>query len=203
MGKDGPLKTRQSGMPEEKVWAEFFTPEAVVRKLGLASSCGDVVEFGCGYGTFTLPAARIVTATVHALDIDPEMIQATAAKAQEAGLANVRTCLRDFVTDGTGLPAESVDYAMLFNILHAECPHALLREAFRVLRPGGLLAIMHWNYDPSTPCGPSMEIRPRPEQCCAWAQQAGFSLRAPGIIDLPPYHYGIVLERPRGEITNR
>ena len=40
-----------------------------------------------------------------------------------------------------------------------------------------------------------MAIRPRPEQCCQWAEEAGFRLRAPGIIDLPPYHYGMVLER--------
>ena len=87
------------------------------------------------------------------------MVQATAAKAQEAGLQNVKTYLRDFVTDGTGLPAASVDYAMLFNILHAERPEVLLREALRVLKPGGKLAITHWNYDPTTPRGPSMDIR--------------------------------------------
>jgi ubiquinone/menaquinone biosynthesis C-methylase UbiE len=53
-----------------------------------------------------------------------------------------------------------VDYAMLFNILHAEQPERLLREARRILAPHGLLGIIHWNYDPSTPRGPSMEIRP-------------------------------------------
>ena len=34
----------------------------------------------------------------------------------------------------------------------------LLREARRVLEPGGLLGVMHWNYDPATPRGPSMDI---------------------------------------------
>ena len=53
------MKARESGMPEESVWAGFFAPEAVLRKLGLTSSCGDVVDFGCGYGTFTIPAARL------------------------------------------------------------------------------------------------------------------------------------------------
>ena len=191
------MKTRESGMPEESMWTEFFDAEAVLRKLGLTSSCGDVVDFGCGYGTFTIPAARMISGTVHALDIEADMVQATAAKAQEAGLKNVKTLLRDFVADGTGLPAVSVDYAMLFNILHAECPEVLLGEALRVLRPGGLLAITHWNHDPTTPRGPSMEIRPHPEQCREWAELAGFSLLAPGIIDLPPYHYGMRLERPQ------
>jgi len=191
------MKTRESGMPEEDVWAGFFDPESALRKLRLVPSCGDVVEFGCGYGTFTIPATRIVSGVVHALDIEPEMLAATKRKADAAGVDNVKTCLRDFVADGTGLPAASVDYAMLFNILHAENPSDLLQEAFRVIRPGGNLGITHWNYDPHTPRGPSMDIRPRPQQCRRWAEDVGFQLLAPGIVDLPPYHYGMALERPR------
>jgi SAM-dependent methyltransferase len=193
------MKARESGMPEESVWTGFFAPETVLRKLGLTSSCGDVVDFGCGYGTFTIPVARIVSGIVHALDITSDMVQATAGKAQEAGLKNVKTYLRDFAAEGSGLPAASVDYAMLFNILHAERPKVLLDEAFRVLKLGGLLAIIHWNYDPSTPRGPSMDIRPQPEHCRDWAEQSGFRLLPPGFIDLPPYHYGMVLERPSAE----
>jgi hypothetical protein len=41
-----------------------------------------------------------------------------------------------------------------------------------------------------------MAIRPRPEQCRQWAESAGFSLLAPGSIDLPPYRYGLVFKRP-------
>ena len=104
--------------------------------------------------------------------------------------------LRDFASEGTGLPSASTDYAMLFNILHAECPAVLLAEAFRVLAEGGLLGIIHWNYDPITPHSPSMDIRPRPEQCRDWAVKKGFRLLAPGIVSLPPYHYGMTLERP-------
>ena len=188
------MKTRESGMPEESLWASFFTPEEVLRRLGLPT-VGDVVDFGCGYGTFTIPAAKITSGTVHALDIDPEMVQATEAKAREAGLTNVKTYVRDFVADGTGLSDTSVQYVMLFNILHAECPDALLREAYRILTPGGKLGIIHWNYDSATPRGPSMDIRPRPEQCHDWAIREGFRPLDRGVIDLPPYHYGMVLER--------
>lgn len=79
------MKTRESGMPEERLWATFFTPGEVLRKLGVPTA-GDVVDFGCGYGTFTIPAARITSGMVHALDIDPEMVAVTRAKA--AGLPN-------------------------------------------------------------------------------------------------------------------
>ena len=184
-------------MPDEQMWKGFFDPAAILAKLGLTGSMGDAVEFGCGYGIFTIPAARIVAETVHALDIEPEMIAATKQKAEDAGLANVRTYLRDFVAQGTGLPDASVDYAMLFNILHAENPVGLLSEALRVLGPGKRAGIIHWNYDSSTPRGPALDIRPRPEQCRAWAVEAGFKLVPDEVIDLPPYHYGILLERPR------
>ena len=190
------MKTRESGMPEKEMWQEFFDPEAILRLLNLTSSCQEVVDFGCGYGTFTIPAARIVRGTVHALDVEPSMVSITQAKADAEGLRNVRTCLRDFVSEGTGLPSASMDYAMLFNILHAECPGMLLAEAFRILLPGGILGIIHWTYDLATPRGPAMKIRPRPEQCRDWAIEKGFRLLGPGVIELPPYHYGMTLERP-------
>jgi ubiquinone/menaquinone biosynthesis C-methylase UbiE len=189
------MKTRESGMPNEEVWSSFFSSARTLAKLGLTKSCRDVVDFGCGYGTFTIPAARIIRGTVHALDIEAEMVKATARKAKASGLNNVRVELRDFVAEGTGLPGASVDYVMLFNILHCEEPLVLLREAWRVLSDGGRLGIMHWNYDPSTPRGPSMDIRPRPEQCRAWAEQAGFHLHGPGKINLPPYHWGWIVKK--------
>ena len=190
------MKTRESGMPEEEMWAGFFNPEAVLRKLGLEPSCGCAVDFGCGYGTFTIPAARMISGIVHALDIDPEMVRATETKAEMAGLQNVHTCLRDFMAGGRGLPPAIADYVMLFKILHTECPQVLLQEAHRLLKLGGLLAIIHWKYDPTTPRGPSMDIRPRPKQCLGCAVNAGFRLLEEGIVDLPPYHYGLVLDRP-------
>ena len=189
------MKTRESGMPDEEMWSSFFQPDVILDRLHLRSIHGDVVEFGCGYGTFTIPAAFRTAGIVHALDIEPDMVELTASKAKAAGLRNIRTVVRDFVTFKTGVPDDSAAYAMLFNILHAEQPAVLLREALRVLRPGGSLGIIHWNYDPSTPRGPTMDTRPRPEQCRDWAIDAGFDVLPPGIIDLPPYHYGMVLAK--------
>jgi SAM-dependent methyltransferase len=79
------MKTRESGMPSEKMWQSFFDPEPILKRLGLAPTCRDVVEFGCGYGTFTIPAARIASAVVYALDIEPEMIELVRRKATPFG----------------------------------------------------------------------------------------------------------------------
>lgn len=181
-------------MPPEEMWDGFFSPGETLLKLGLGSHMKDVVDLGCGYGTFTIPAAQITKGAVYAFDIDPDMIAATRSKAHRHHLPNIRLYHRDFLSDGTGLPDGSVDYVMLFNILHGEEPEQLLREAFRILRKGGLCGIVHWNYDPKTPRGPSMDIRPKPEQCAAWAQAVGFFILQPRV-DLPPYHYGIVAQK--------
>lgn len=183
-------------MPAEDYWRAFFHPRRVLEQLELAPSAGDVAEFGCGYGTFTIAAAGLTRGLVHAIDIDPEMVAATARNVEAAGLQNVRLHCRDFVREGSGLPGSSCGYAMLFNILHAEEPVLLLREAFRVLAVGGRLGILHWNYDASTPRGPSMDIRPRPEQCLAWALEAGFSISRPEVRSVGEYHYGVVGIRP-------
>jgi ubiquinone/menaquinone biosynthesis C-methylase UbiE len=192
------MKTRESGMPEEDMWRSFFDPEAILSALGLDHAARDAVDFGCGYGTFSLPAARRIRGTLHGFDIELEMVAECERRAEAEGVHNARFYQRDFVTVGTGLSEESVDYAMLFNILHAEEPRLLLREAWRILGAGGTLAVIHWNYDPATPRGPSMDIRPRPEQCRAWAEEVGFVSETDKKIDLPPHHYGWLLRKHTG-----
>jgi SAM-dependent methyltransferase len=181
-------------MPAQDRWDSFFAVDKILDELLLDSTRHDVLEFGCGYGTFTLPAARRIGGRLIALDLDPAMLEATLSSAKDAGIDNIECHLRDFVAAGSGLADACVDYAMLFNILHLEDPVALLQEVRRNLKQGGLLGIIHWNYDEDTPRGPPMDMRPRPEQCRSWALEAGFS-PASEIIDLPPYHYGLVVRR--------
>lgn len=205
------MKIRDSGMPDELNWDSYFDANRCLDALEFPaattaaseSNCGNdtardaceptvgVVDFGCGYGLFAVAAAARTRGLVYAIDLEPEMIAATAGKANSLGLVNLRTILRDFVAAGTGLPDGSVTYAMLFNILHAERPLSLLQEAYRVLKPNGKVGFMHWIYDKITPRGPELSIHPRPEQCAAWLAQSGFAVTKP-IAALPPYHFGIV-----------
>ncbi|NJC87498.1 MAG: class I SAM-dependent methyltransferase [Desulfuromonas sp.] len=184
------MKVRDSGMPDEAMWAGFFDPDAILRTFGIDAGVTDLVEFGCGYGTFTLAAARAVSGTVYALDIEAELISLVQEKCRQSRIVNVQAMVRDFVGEGCGLTDDSMDVALLFNILHHDDPIGLMSEAWRVLKPGASLAVIHWNYDPSTPRGPAMEIRPKPEQCVAWGLQAGFPANRVARYDFPPYHYG-------------
>jgi SAM-dependent methyltransferase len=156
---------------------------------------GDAVEFGCGYGTFTVELAARVSGTVFALDVDPSMVISTATRAQQAGARNIAVEQRDFVSAGSGRPDGSVAFVLLFNILHMEDPIALLQESHRILHDEGTVSIIHWRHDIDTPRGPPLEFRPKPEQCRVWAELAG--LRCQGMRDLPrsPWHWGLLFAR--------
>lgn len=185
------MKIRESGMPEETYWETFFDPQFIFSRLQFDNRIEDAVEFGSGYGTFTIPAAKIIKGKLFALDIDEEMIILLNKKISAEDLSNIIVEQIDFVKEKTKLNDNSVDYVMLFNILHAEEPAALLSEAYRILKEDGRVGIIHWNYSIETPRGPSLKIRPKPEQCIEWLLSAGFKITS-GIISLPPYHYGII-----------
>lgn len=178
-------------MPDEPMWDDFFDPDIILDKLGIQNVAGNITDLGCGYGTFAIPAATRTKGSIYAIDIELEMIKVTREKAEQNGLENVVAIQRDFLAEGTGLADSSCNYAMLFNILHAEQPLSILFEVKRILVSGGKVGIIHWIHDPSTPRGPSMSIRPRPEQCQSWLMEAGFTQDGT-IIALPPYHYGLV-----------
>jgi SAM-dependent methyltransferase len=126
------------------------------------------------------------------------MVERTRQRSAAAGAHNVLYVVRDVFVDGFGVEAASKDACLLFNILHCEEPVRLLAEAARVVRPGGAVLVIHWRHDPATPRGPNLEIRPRPEQILDWARQTCLLEPDNPVLDLPPWHYGIRLQRQKG-----
>jgi len=188
------MKLRESGMPPQDYWETLFDVPRILDAFGFGPGTGDVVELGCGYGTFTVPLARRIGGTVHTLDLDAAMVAFTAQRAAGAGLANVKAEVRDVTAGGFGVASGSCDTALLFNILHAEDPVALLRAAGEAVKPGGVVAVIHWRSDLATPRGPSPDIRPRPEQIAAWSAEAGLRPEGDAFL-LPPWHFGMKLRR--------
>src|ERR1035437_4588021 len=131
------MKVRESGMPEEAYWETLFDVPLILDRLGIDARLRNVVEFGCGYGTFTIPVARGISGTVATFDIDEAMIERTRQRAAAAGTYKVLYIVRDVFADGFGGEDGSKDACLLFNILHCEEPVRLLAEAARVVRPGG------------------------------------------------------------------
>ncbi len=180
-------------MPEEDYWSTFFDAEVILKALGLNVATGPVIDVGCGYGTFTLPAARLTGQRVYGIDIEADLVRQLDAKACSLGLS-VDGMVRDVAHDGLGMPAGIADIVLLFNLLHCEEPVALLREAHRVLTPGGRVGVIHWRSDVPTPRGPHLSIRPQPATCRGWLIESGFTVHQESMT-LEPYHFGLVGRR--------
>lgn len=185
------MKFRESGMPKEEMWETFFDPESILTKLGLRQDCDLVLDVGCGYGTFLIPAAKHIRGKIVGLDIDPEMLSICKQKIKMANAGNIELQNRDIYSNGYGLENETVDCVFLFNLLHCEEPEKLLRDTHKVLKKNGQLFIIHWIYDETTPRGPSLDIRPKPNQVVDWATAEGFLFSK--IVAVEKYHYGLVL----------
>jgi len=102
-----------------------------------------VADYGCGPGSFTIPAALIVGegGRVYAIDIHPLAVSSVRERASKRGLRNVETILVQGYD--TGIEASSIDRVLLIDTIHRiEDPGALFGELHRILKPDGLL-FMH------------------------------------------------------------
>jgi ubiquinone/menaquinone biosynthesis C-methylase UbiE len=116
-----------------------------------------ILDFGCGPGFYTVPAARIVgrRGRIFAIDKSVKVLQELEQRAKEESLSNIEILL----TSGElviPLDDESVDACLLYDVIHSHYfTHqrriTILREIQRVLKPGGLLSFYpsHMNLDTS------------------------------------------------------
>lgn len=102
------------------------------------------LDLGSGAGADLLISARRVGPTGKAigLDMTTEMLELARANAAEAGVANVEF-LQGYLED-IPLPDASVDVVISNCVINlAADKHLVLREAARLLRPGGCFAVSY------------------------------------------------------------
>lgn len=101
----------------------------------------NVADYGCGPGSFALPAAEIVgdAGRVYAIDIHPLAIGSVRRRAAKAGLRNIQAILVEGYD--TGIEDSSVDRVLLIDAIHRMDTDAFFPEVRRILKPGGLLFI--------------------------------------------------------------
>ena len=121
-----------------RVRLAFDVAEAVKREVVVRSAM-DVLDYGCGTGLVTLflqPLVRSITGA----DTSDGMLEILRGKVAGHGLTNVKTVLLD--PDRESFPAESSDLLLSsMTMHHVDDPGMLLKDFYRMLRPGGVLAV--------------------------------------------------------------
>jgi ubiquinone/menaquinone biosynthesis C-methylase UbiE len=120
---------------------------ATVARLALSS--GDaVLDVCCGAGASALPAARAVgpTGNVLGLDLAEPLLALARQRAVTLGLRNVS--FRECDATAAGLESGSFDAVVcVFGVFFAADMAAFIAEMWRLVRPGGTLAITTWGPD--------------------------------------------------------
>lgn len=104
-----------------------------------------VLDVCCGTGGSALPAAERVGSEgqVIAADLAERLVALGAAKAEERGLENIEFRVGDMLD--LGYPDASFDAVVcVFGIFFVPDMAAALKELWRMVRPGGRLAITTW-----------------------------------------------------------
>ena len=119
----------------------------VLQQIGLRRG-QTILDFGCGSGTYTIPAAKIVgeQGRVYALDKDNEALNELMQKAKLAGLENIEAMKTSGKLE-VELTDESVDAVLLFDVFHSyyfsqtRDREKLLGEIYRVMKPSAFISV--------------------------------------------------------------
>lgn len=131
--------------PSLSFWNKYGA--ATVNRLKLEPGM-KVLDLACGSGASALPAALKVGAKgeVVAVDIAENLLSLGRSKASEIGLNNIQFHFGDMTQ--LGFADESFDAVVcVFAIFFVPDMEALLKEFWRMVKPGGKLAITTWGPD--------------------------------------------------------
>ena len=119
---------------------DFYQPRKKVLAEVKLETGFNILDYGCGPGSYTVAAAKVVgeTGMVYALDIHPLAVKQVQKTAARKRLTNIETILSDCAT---GLPDESIDIVLLYDTFHKLSePDKVLAELHRVLKPNCILS---------------------------------------------------------------
>lgn len=171
-------------------------PQRIAGGFGLSEGM-QVSDFGTGAGYFTIIVARLVgsTGVVNGIDIMESALASVRAKAEAAGLSNIRYIKANLeVSGGTGLADDSQDMVLLANTLfQSDKKLDIILEARRVLKPGRNAIMIDWHKGTGG-FGPPDNLRTDPEEMKKIFTDQGFVFV--GNIDAGVFHFGMSFKKP-------
>jgi ubiquinone/menaquinone biosynthesis C-methylase UbiE len=187
-------------MPTAGWWDALWpNPAGVLEAVGLRRDMA-AIDLCCGDGWFTLPMSK-VAASVVAIDIDRNMLEAARDRLAAAGATNCEFVEGDAYELARHMRGPA-DFVLMANAFHGVPDQPRLADAIgKALKPAGRLAVVNWHQrrrEETTilgdPRGPKSELRMSPEQTIASIEAGGLIFA--GLVELPPYHYAVIMERP-------
>ncbi|NUM25782.1 MAG: methyltransferase domain-containing protein [Candidatus Buchananbacteria bacterium] len=175
---------------------ELLDPTEILARLGVKRG-SRLADLGCGgAGHFIIPAAQIVgsNTTVYAVDIMKSVLRSVTSKAAIEGVNNIKPIWSNLeVFNATKIPDQSLDFSLLINILfQSKDDESIIREAVRLLKPGGKLLVIDWNNVPST-IGPAVDDRISPDEVKKIC--ARLKLTLTDEFDAGNYHFGLIFTK--------
>ena len=128
------------GEQEFKAWMQR-NAEGLLEHVGLRAGLR-VLDYGCGHGTYAIPAARIVgeQGTVCAVDRDAKALASVRAKTKSGRLGTVEAIEASQPADLP--PGSAFHVVLLYDVLQMVDDQAeVLRQLHERLRPDGLLSV--------------------------------------------------------------
>lgn len=175
---------------------DFIDAELVLLQVGLKK--GDVLlDAGSGDGYWSVAASKLVGThgKVWAVDFHRPSLDSLTREIFVKGLRNIHPLLAD-VTQTIPVSSVSVDVCLMVNVLHdlkeEGAAGPALAEMLRMLRPGGLLAVVEFKVIDGPP-GPPIEVRIPPEQVEQLCTATGF--RKKDQFEAGPYNYAMVFTK--------
>lgn len=149
-----------------------LSPKNTLKRIGLEPGM-TFADIGAGTGIFAIPAAKLTTEKVFALEISEEMIQLLNQRKKESGLDNLD--IRK-VEEGLPLDDKSCDLILMVTVFHElDDKEGMLKEIRRALKANGLLTIIEFHgYE--TPMGPPVTHRIAKEAVQEHTEANGFHL---------------------------
>ncbi len=124
----------------------FMDPARTIAACNLQVT-DTVADFGAGSGFVARAISLFVTqGSVFAIEINRDLVARITREVKDAGIKNIFPLWGDIeVPGGSKLDSESVDFVILSNILfQLDDKHGCIKEALRVLKPGGRLLVVDW-----------------------------------------------------------